>query len=540
MQMTSGFIPGVDDDEEPAEALSASSAHIDGTFGTHVLNPDALQAASAISRDHHSITAAELYEEAETARATLVWLARQGDPNAFAELVLRNEETGESVSQGKLHEQWHQLANECDRLLVWSHVEAGKTQQLPILRTLYELGRNPNLRVAIVSNTHEQAVKIVRTIAKYIENSAELRSVFPNLEPDRSQRWTTNVLTVKRAGFPKDPSVQAFGVHGAVTGARIDLLILDDILDHENTRSATARQDLWEWYNSTLVGRLSTNGRIIIVGNAWHPDDLLHRLARMARWKAVRCSVLDAAGQPTWPERWPLTRIEKARTEMPPTEFARQLLSQARSDEDARFKREWVDAALDRGRGLGMTDAIEYLPPGYRVHIGVDLGASRSKRAGRTAISTVLSQPDGSRELLGIVSGKWTGREIMSRVIQTHGQFGGGIVVVENNAAQDYLAQFLADVGIPVLPFTTGSNKLSREFGVESIATELAMGKWIFPTNADGTLDPEIEAFVSELLYYSPEAHTGDRLMATWLAREGARLLAPTEPGVVRASIIRV
>jgi hypothetical protein len=31
-----------------------------------------------------------------------------------------------------------------------------------------------------------------------------------------------------------------------------------------------------------------------------------------------------------------------------------------------------------------------------------------------------------------------------------------------------------------------------------------------------------------EMLFYSPEAHTGDRLMASWFAREGARSFAPT------------
>jgi hypothetical protein len=31
---------------------------------------------------------------------------------------------------------------------------------------------------------------------------------------------------------------------------------------------------------------------------------------------------------------------------------------------------------------------------------------------------------------------------------------------------------------------------------------------------------------VKEVLYYDPKEHTGDRLMASWFAREGARRFA--------------
>ena len=36
-------------------------------------------------------------------------------------------------------------------------------------------------------------------------------------------------------------------------------------------------------------------------------------------------------------------------------------------------------------------------------------------------------------------------------------------------------------------------------------------------------LPSEVLAWIQEMLYYDPEAHTGDRLMASWFAREAAR-----------------
>jgi hypothetical protein len=38
---------------------------------------------------------------------------------------------------------------------------------------------------------------------------------------------------------------------------------------------------------------------------------------------------------------------------------------------------------------------------------------------------------------------------------------------------------------------------------------------------------PQIQEWIDEMLYYQPSAHTGDRLMACWMAREAARQVRP-------------
>jgi hypothetical protein len=98
--------------------------------------------------------------------------------------------------------------------------------------------------------------------------------------------------------------------------------------------------------------------------------------------------------------------------------------------------------------------------------------------------------------------------------------------VVEDIAvhnSQDFIRQFIADEGIPVVAHTTTSKrKHSPEFGIEAVAAEMAASKWIFPSR-DGTdrgMETEVHKLAQEMLYYSPDAHTGDRLAATWFARQ--------------------
>lgn len=467
----------------------------------------------------------KVQHEAKIARAAFQALARD-DAATFIEYVLRDELTGEPVVLADpMHFKWHDLADKHDRLILLSHVEAGKTTSLSVGRVLWELGRKPSQRVAIVSNTSGQAQKIVRAIAGYLERSLPLREVFPKLRPGKAGPWTTTQLTVDRHTNAKDPSVQACGVHGSIVGARIDLLILDDLLDYENTRTSAARDDVWDWVHSSLFGRLTEDARVIAVGNAYHRDDLLHRLERNKQmWSTYRFPVVSADGKPSWPARWSLQRIAQKRDELGPVEFARQMLCQARDDADARFKREWLDICLRRGQGRSLVNALPNIPAGCAVYTGVDLAVQQHSGADLTVLFTILVHPDGTREVLNIESGRLAGPEIVQRIQQVHHRY-QGVVIVENNAAQEFILQFTRQASaVPIKPFTTGRNKAHPEFGVESLAAEMAAGKWIIPSGPGGKLQPEVDAWVNEMLYYDPRSHTGDRLMASWFAREGVRM----------------
>lgn len=456
-----------------------------------------------------------------------------------------------------MHQRWHKLIDAHDRIVIWSHIEAGKTNQIAIGRTLYELGKDPSLRIAVISNTNELAKKITRQLGQYIEKSVELHEVFPSLVPtkDPSLPWKAQALTVARDGIgAKDPSIQASGVHGNIIGSRLDLIVLDDVLDYENTRTPGPREELWRWIKATLFGRLTANGRVIVIGNAWHPQDALHRLEKEPRFAGVRFPVADIAGELTWPERWSTERIEQVKQDLGPLEYSRQLLCRARDDSSSRFKREWIETALAIGQGLNTIAGIEALFDSGDIEIpegvteeelrkaaetiwrltghcscftGVDLAVQRHESADLTALVTIFVDDKGRRRVLEVKSGKWSGPEIVREIENVHARF-GSIVVVENNAAQDYILQFVRErSAVPVVAHTTGRNKAHHEFGIESLAVEMSNGKWLIPNKTgkiDGMhADPEIYEWVQEMLSYDPKEHTGDRLMASWFAREGAR-----------------
>jgi hypothetical protein len=452
------------------------------------------------------------------------------DFNTFAQLVAVDDETGQPIQQAPIHRRWAELAEQYDRLLIWAHIESGKTTQLSILRTVWELGRDPTLRFVILSNTSEQATKIVQSISNYIKNSEDVHRIFPNLVPDPDGPWTTTSLKVKRNNAAKDPSVRAVGVSGALVGSRVDRLVIDDILDQENTETEQARKKVERWVKASALTRLTKRARVLVVGTAWHPKDLLHDFAKKKNWKWFRFPVMSKTGRLTWPSSWSQARIDAKKHELGPAEFARNLLCLARDDDEARFRQEWIDAALVKGDGMQLVrDLSEIfsdgeLPNGWAVFTGVDLGIKKTRRSDETVFFTFLENPTGDRRLLYIEAGKFTGPEIVDKIVDHHNRY-GSLIAVENVAAQDFILQFAtAATNVPVVPHTTSRAKRDPLLGVEGLAVELANGKWAFP-NDGKRLSPQVEAFITEMLFYSPKTHTGDRLMAAYFAREVARKL---------------
>ena len=457
-------------------------------------------------------------------RALNIKLAK-ADPATFAKMVLRDERTNGRIELAPVHEKWHKLVSANRNVVIWSHIEGGKTSQLSVARPIWDLGNDHNLRVAIISKTASAAEKILRSAARYITHSADVKEIFPTLRPASGLPWNNSMITVERTALSKDPSIQATGVlRGSIQGSRLDRAYLDDILDYENTRSEQSRLEMVQWLNAAIFSRMDESGRICFVGNAWHPKDAMHQLVSGKAFQGYRFPVVDDEGKLTWPSRWNEARIERAREMFSPLEFGRQLLCKAYNDEDARFKAEWLEGCKANGRGFRIVNEVPTLEPGYAIFHGVDLATGKSRVKGDlTSIFTILLHPDGTRHVLFIQSGRWTGPEIVKKLDETDKAF-GGIFIIENVAAQHYILQFAERLtSATCRPFTTGTNKADPRFGVESLAAEMAGGRWLIPNGAHGVMHPEVAAWVDEMLFYDPRSHTGDRLMASWFAREGAR-----------------
>jgi len=164
--------------------------------------------------------------------------------------------------------------------------------------------------------------------------------------------------------------------------------------------------------------------------------------------------------------------------------------------------------------------------PGCPVYTGVDIAVGTTEKHDESSLFTFQLLPTGQRQIVDVDTGRWSGAIITKKIIEKHMKF-GSVIAVEGNTAQDFVRQFALEA-CPSLRIrshtTTKVNKHNIDFGVESIFSELQAGKWIIPCDDQLNTHSEIEQWAEECMYYQPPpAHTKDRLMASWIAREASR-----------------
>ena len=495
----------------------------------------------------------QLLEEARTdaaqARKNRIALCRE-DVNEFAIFIGKRLNKGKPWKQEELHEFFQEQANLHPFAIFMSHPESGKTTQLAVIRTVWELGNNPDLRFAIISYNADSkgtAAKVANAIRELIEKSPEVAEVFPDLVP--GPKWEEKIFTVRRPTFSKDPSVQVVGYKGGITGSRIDRLICDDLIVLQNTSTPDEREKFNKWF-STILDRLTEDARSIFMCNAWHPRDYVHteekkiKNGEVSAWTIVKVPVHDKNGNFSC-SFWNAERLEKVRPKFSPIELARIFFCRARDDGEAVFDQASVE------RAFAITHGIRFVPRlrpedigkyGLVPCCGVDLAVTQKKGSHRTSFSIGVKWPeDGLRQLLWIYSGRFRPDQIADLFVDFNERYASPIFIVENNAAQRWIMDIVetkiqkdywelkgrgiepTPVEIPtMIPFTTGRNKAHPEHGIQGLAADVAANRWVFPSH-DGPCRDSALRLREGMEFFTPGVHPPDELMSTWFLREGLR-----------------
>lgn len=495
----------------------------------------------------------------------------------FYEMVIKHEQTKAKLTPAPHQKLMFDFIESHPWCVVRIPVSTSKTFSMAAL-ALWLLGNNPGERWAIISGSQAQAKKVLKMISDYITEPGlcdDLALVFPRLHRSGSlsDAWASNQITVERVPGIRDPSVVAIGLEGKIVGSRISGLIADDLLDHQNTRTPEARAKTLSNFFGAIIPRLDPTGsRAIVTNTPWESGDLTFKLEQEYGWATItmdiygyiRISNVGAAWmarvldefirpsttrvggsfdwyrlreldpdpleeKPLWAERFSTERIKQLRygtdgkAATPPNEFARTYLCQPLDEGANRCQQDWIEKC--KLRGMGESFIPKYEGPNTTV-TGIDVAIGKGVHHDNTVFYTLMDD-EGDRVILDIQSGKFDGPEIIDIMLAKAERY-NSLIMVESNAAQRYLMEFAKERS-PNLRIqahtTTKANKFNLDFGVESLFTELRNGIWVIPCDrSTARVHPETQKFIDDCLYYQPPpAHTGDRLMAAWIAREGLR-----------------
>src|SRR5208283_1568152 len=167
---------------------------------------------------------------------------------------------------------------------------------------------NPNIRILLLSHSLSQTASSLREIATKLEQLG-LKPVGAKLS-----KWTQTEIILDRTILARDPTITAASLESNITGRHVDLIIMDDAVTLENSASEEQRSQLREFYSSVMEPILNPDGRIIVTGVRWRPQDFHGEIEeKHSEYKVFKYPAIRANKEALWPSRWPLEVLEEKR-----------------------------------------------------------------------------------------------------------------------------------------------------------------------------------------------------------------------------------
>jgi phage terminase large subunit-like protein len=273
----------------------------------------------------------------------------------------------------------------------------GKTTSCTITKTIHLLLKNPNLRILLASKTAQNAEGFLKEVKGHFESNELLAEIFGEYyDPRKVTKWDSREIEVlPRKRQAKEASVTCVGVDTTIVGKHYDVIISDDLVDEDNSRTKGQRDKTRTWYYQTLDPTLEPpsvevehQGEHHRLGTRYHYDDLYgHLIANELKEHHQVIPGLDTKGRSPWPEKYPPRWFLEKKQKSGLIIFNAQYQCDTEAMKGEIFKYDDCQQVDD-----------ERFPDArvLRVYMGVDLAISEKDSADKFAIVVIGVAPDRS------------------------------------------------------------------------------------------------------------------------------------------------
>lgn len=352
-----------------------------------------------------------------------------------------------------------------------------------VLYSLWRIYRNPNIRILVGTNIKRLGRGFIRELRQYFENSELQQKVWNkrphvagNLVPaisaaDRRKRnsqrnndftgeedinfaddtkliWSMEALQVLRTEILKEPTVMIASVGTTVTGDHYDLLILDDVVDFDNSATENKADAILDWtrdLESVLDPRqkvefdIGPNTKLVdyvgdeavILGTRYFEWDYYQYLIDEGTALGVKVfsrniyknGVDDEDGY-IWPEKFDKLAIERVRRRINNTQrFSSQYLNTIIAPEDAIFtldRVKWISPRNVHHTPANEWELVKVGEPTRRVKpmLFIDPAATTNSTSDFTVLTVAGYSEAKELIILDIDNGRYTPTEVCERLFE--------------------------------------------------------------------------------------------------------------------------
>jgi len=457
------------------------------------------------------------------------------------------------------------------RLLINVPPEHAKSTVITVNYCVYRIAMDPNVKITIVSKTRERAMEYLYSIKQRLshERWSKLQAIYGSAGgwKEDADTWKADRIYLSRDSTEKDPTVQALGIGGQITGARSNLIILDDVV-------TTANAHEWEkqllWLQRDVITRLGDYGKLLIVGTRIAPNDLYREIRNPEHWSGGASpftyfsmpAVLEFSDDPQdWKCLWERSHIPwegadgsilpdadglypkwngpalfRRRSEVSPSAWAL-VYQQQDVQEDSIFAPSCVQGSINGMRKRGpLKEGTAGHPKDLQAPYTI-MGLDPAMTGNTAAVVMTVDRVSRKRYILDVENMKDpTPQKIQALIENWVDKYQPQELRIEINAHQkayaldEDLRLYLANKGVKFSSQFTGKNKWDTSFGVAAMSGLFgSIRNNVFQKDNLLELPSQegsegIKALIQQLITWKPETRgPTDCVMALWFCELRAR-----------------
>jgi hypothetical protein len=177
-----------------------------------------------------------------------------------------------------------------------------------------------DVRIMLAGETETRATDNMRVIRSVLESNDLFRGLWPGHVWDNprkdADKWNEKMLVIPRNENYPDPSIRAIGVGGAITGARHDVHIKDDLVSEEAANSEVTMQNVINWHvNSRALVDDPDKSLEFVIGTRWAVHDLYSYIMQNDPTVSYLIRSIVEDGKTIYPEAFGTDTVERLRKE---------------------------------------------------------------------------------------------------------------------------------------------------------------------------------------------------------------------------------
>ena len=435
-----------------------------------------------------------------------------------------------------------------------------------------EICYTDGIRILLVSKTSDLGEKYLYLVKDEFETNPRIIADFGDLRRGvqehsilrgHARKWQSKMFYVVRYGerTAKDPTMEAIGMGGAITGGRFDIIIVEDPIEEKDCRNRKSRDRHEDWLSGVIEQLLEPAGRVFLIGTRKNRDDLYSRSIKNPVWyyqidkgilrypnqyeyiydevegKKIAVDVkMSDKGEVLWDDpsnshSWSMKKLLLKKAGTPSYVFAREIQNEMTDEESNMFPMAVIEKNYDVNKDCSYKLIQEHDSKEFLAKIcGCDFSAIFDKQHAiekdtnyNVFIVLGIHRVTYDRQLLYMFRERGLNPDAqIDKLVWIADHLNPDLFIVEANVFQRVYSYILKKKKLKVVPHVTGGEKWNMIDGLPGMAMDFNNAEYIIP-RGDSPTRLATDVLISELNGLGVEEFD-DTVMSLWLASLGCKI----------------